>query len=319
MANFNTNQARHLYVALDVKTLSSQTTDPATVLTTAGDIALVADEDKHIAFVYRNADGIITRSDMIDTAKIQYITKAEAADLATPLNKKTITLASGVTLASLVGKQIQLTIVLREFVGLDYSENYPLVVNVSCNSTNTASAAAFYAALKSEVDDAIKQFKSAPFATSSSGSGLVLTEAAQQWVADKFEADPIHFDVFCSELEATGEPWGNVVMASAGTSITGDFKIADLERFSYRERSEVYGMTVWPYNYERKYLVNPVAGTNTFGMLTIQYYYSGNAEDIQKSPRTIQIAAADEDVAALKTAIDAVIAGGEESEGEETP
>ena len=67
MANFNTNQARHLYVALDVKTLSSHTTDPATVLTTAGDIALVATKDKDICFVYRNADGIITRSDIINS------------------------------------------------------------------------------------------------------------------------------------------------------------------------------------------------------------------------------------------------------------
>lgn len=317
MANFNTNQARHLYVALDVKTLSSQTTDPATVLTAAGDIALVANENKDICFVYRNADGIITRSDMINTAKIEYITSVEADDLAIPLNKKTITLASGVTLASLVGKQIQLTIVLREFVGLDYSENYPIVVNLACTSTNTASASAFYAALKDEVDNAIAQFKNAPFATSSSGSGLVLTEAAQQWVPEKFEADPIHFDVFASELEATGEPWGSVAAASAGTSISGDFKIADLERFSYRERSEVYGMTVWPYNYEHKYLVAPVAGTNTYGMLTIQYYYSGNAEDIQKSPRTIQIAASDADVASLKTAIEAVMAEGGDDEGED--
>lgn len=312
MANFNTNQARHLYVALDVKTLSSHTTDPATVLTTAGDIALVATKDKDICFVYRNADGIITRSDIINSAKIQYITTVDADDLAIKLSKATVT-ASG-TLSALVGKSIQLNVVLHEFAGTDYSDYFPIVVNLDCNSTNTASASAFYSALASEVNDAIANFAYAPFAVSSSGSGLVLTEKAQKFVPDKLSADPIHFSVFCSVLEDTNEPWGTVAVADSGTTLSGDFKIAELERFSYRERGDVLGMNAWPNNFEPSFLVRPVLGTNTYGMLTIQYYYSGNAEDIQKSPRTIQIAAADEDVAALKTAIEAVIAGGEESE-----
>ena len=312
MANFNTNQARHMYVALDVKTLSSHTIDPATVLTTPGDIAVNVAPDaasgiENIYFTYYNADGIITRSDMIDVKKIQYITAVEASDLVIPLKKTTVTLASGVTRTNLKGKHIQLTVKLHEYIGLDYSESYPITIDLFGDNTNTASDAAFYAALESELNDAIAGFKNAPFAVSSSGAGLVITEKAQQWVPDKFTVDPIHFDVYASVIAELDAPWASVVNADSGTSITGDYTIADLERFTHRERSEVLGMTAWPYNYEPKYLVNPVAGVSTYGMLTIQYYYSGEAEDIQKSPRTLQIAASDEDITAIKAAIDAVI------------
>lgn len=311
MGNFNTNQARHLYVAKDVKTLSNHTTDPATVLTTKGDIAVGSTADKDIYFIYRNADDNIVRSDTINAAKIQYMTVAEADDLAIPLNKVTITLKSAVSssLSSLIGKNIQLTINLKEQIGLDYSENYPIVVNLYCTSTNTANAAALYTALKNAIKDAIANFPSAPFVVSeTSTSNVTITECAQKWVPEKFEADPIHFEVFASELDSIGEPWATITPASAGTTVSGDFKIADLERFSYRERGDILGMTVWPYNYEPHYLVEPVLGTNTYGMLTIQYYYSGEAEDIQKSPRTIQIAATDADIAEIKSAIELAIA-----------
>lgn len=322
MANFNTNQARHLYVAKDVKTLSNHTTDPATVLTAKGDIAVGSTADKDIYFIYRNADDTIVRSDMINAAKIQYMTVAEANDLAIPLNKVTITIASSLasSLDDLIGYYVHLTINLKEQIGLDYSENYPIVVSLYCDATNTASAAAFYTALKGEIENAIANFPQAPFAVSGGTSNVVLTECAQKWVPDKLEVDPIHFEVFAKPVNIQVDSnrfmdvtWASIAKASAGTTISGDFKIADLERFSYRERSEVLGMTVWPYNYEPHYLVEPVLGTNTYGMLTIQYYYSGEAEDIQKSPRTIQIAAADADIAEIKSAIDLVLGVSESS------
>ena len=323
MGNFNTNQARHLYVAKDVKTLSNQTTDPATVLTTAGDIAVGSTLDKDIYFIYRNADDKIVRSDKINTAKIQYMTVAEADDLAIPLNKATITLSSYASsnLSDFVGEYLPLTINLKEHIGLDFSENYPIVVSVYVDqSINTA--AKLYAALKTAIEDAIANFSHAPFAVSGGTSNVVLTECAQKWAPDKFEADPIHFEVFPGDATVLAEygkyvevTWAEVATASAGTTISGDFKIADLERFSYRERGDILGMTVWPYNYEPHYLVEPVLGTNTYGMLTIQYYYSGEAEDLQKSPRTIQIAAADADIEEIKAAIDAVLEEAESNSG----
>lgn len=317
MSNFNTNQARHLYVAKDVKTISSHTTDPGTVLTSAGDIAVGyipdgTDPAENFYFFYRNGDGNLVRSDIINVKKIQYITTKAADDLVIKLNKATVT-ASG-SLSSLAGKSIQLNIILREFAGTDYSDYFPIVVNLDCTATNTASGSLFYGALKSAVEDSIANFQYPPFAVGGGTTNLVIKECAQKYVPGKLSVDPIHFEVFCSVLEETGEPWGSVVVADSGEDISGDYKIAELERFSYGERGDVLGATVWPYDYEPTYLVTPSKDVNTYGMLTIQYYYSGEAEDIQKSPRTIQIAAADADIADIKSAIDLILAGSASSD-----
>ena len=299
MEIFNTNQARHAYVvpAGGLKKLTGYDVDPATILTAAGNIAVGSIPDpkaEDFYFVYRNADGDIVRSDVIKICNIQYATAVTAAKLAIPLNQVTVTLntANYANLAALVGKHAQVVVNLREFIGLDFSENYPIVADIYCNSTNTASAAAFYKAFEDELKGAIKNFKTAPFTVTSSAAGLVITEAEQKWVADKFSADPIHFSVI---TPVYGEqPWGTVsAPAASGSTVTGDFKLADLERFTHRERSEVLGKTVWPKDYEWTPIIKPVSGTSTYGVFTIQYYYAGNAEDVQKSPRTIQIIAPD--------------------------
>lgn len=317
MKNFNANQARHLYIANAVKQLTGYNADPSDVLTSNGDIALGSIPDTNaedIYFVYKNGDGNITRSDTIKLSNIKYINSITASNLAIKLQKATVSVVSGLTLSDLVGKHVQLTVNLREYVGLDYSERYPIVADVYCDSTNTASATAFYAALADELNAAIAGFATAPFAVSSDASGLVITQTPQKFVRGKFSADPIHFEVICNPVAFTSNsveemPWGTVVVADSGSTITGDYRIAELEEFSHYERSESLGMSVWPNNYEWTPLVTPVAGTSTYGMLTIQYYYEGDGIDSGKSERTLQIAASDANITTLMTRINTAKAG----------
>ena len=42
----------------------------------------------------------------------------------------------------------------------------------------------------------------------------------------------------------------------------------------------------WPNNFDTEYLVDP---TSAYDVMDIQYFYSGDAEDIERSPKTLTI------------------------------
>lgn len=307
MANFSTNQVRQLYVANALKTLSA-TADPSTVLTANGDIAVVGIEKDQFKLVYKNGDGIITASDNVKVANVEYVKKATAASLAIKLLKSTITIdsANGVGLNDLKEKHVQLILNLREYMGGEFSERYPIVIDVYVGSKEGASATAFYTAIKDELEKALKAFKVKPVTVTSSASGVVITQAPQKWVRGKLQANPVNFEVFtkCGDIA-----WGAVAVADSGSTITGDYTVADLEYFCYGERGDVLRQGAWPNDYVPTFMVNPVAGTSTYGVVTIQYSYTGKAEDVQKSPKTIQIAAPDAVCTSIETAITKMIEG----------
>ena len=51
----------------------------------------------------------------------------------------------------------------------------------------------------------------------------------------------------------------------------------------------MYRGSMWPNDYATTYSINPNAGT--YSVLSIEYYWQGGAENVQKSPRMIQVAA----------------------------
>ena len=314
MVIFNTNQARHLYVANSVGQIADDSvpTDVTSGMN-IGQLKVGAikagDEYEDMYFVYKNGDGIITRSDAIKIKNIEYMNWVSSTKMKTVLNQTTVALDSSkyANFAAMANKTVVLTVNLREFIGIEDSENYPITITsaVTSNMTANTDAAkkAFYDALKAALDGAIASFATAPFTTSSSKDGLVITEAAQKWVRGKFSADPIHFDVSTMVSEDEAE-WATITKAATETYVSGDFKIADLEYFTHRERADILGEIAWPYDYSWVPLVTPVAGTYTYGLLTIQYFYQGVAEDIQKSPRTMHIAVSDDNYETLKGYID---------------
>lgn len=318
MVVFNTNQARHLYVATNVsKIADADVVSDVTSGMANGDLKVGAIKNggayEDLYFVYKNGDGIVTRSDAIKIKNIEYMNWRSSSDMATTLYKYTVTRNNNVnSVNDLKGKTIELTVTLREFIGLEDSENYPIVVtyDVPSNATDTI----IYGGLKTELESAIAAFKTAPFTVDSDSSGLYISQCAQKWVRGKNSADPIHFDIYTSK-PITGEAWGTVSDPSSDGTISGDFKIADLEYFTHRERADILGETAWPYDYGWTPLINPVVTTGSgsgsgsganvgYGLLTIQFFYAGVAEDIQKSPRTIHIAVTDANYSTLSGYID---------------
>ena len=319
MRNFNTNQARHLYVASAKK-------DSVAGVAAVGDIFVGSDADKNLYFVYKNGDGLVTRSDTIPVDGIQYYNKKTAAQLAKPLIAHKIAVdTTAVTLSALVGKTVRMTIYVRGFIGLDLDDSIPVNVELACTSANTGSAAAFHKALadaiaKAMPDKDIPYFKvffnntevtKTTAATGSSGD-LVVLATPQKWVRGKMAGTPfdLTFQFNYQPDNSTDIAWATVTSGPSAvtnnTVISGDYELADLEYFSYGERGDIYRGSEWPNEFTPTYLINPAAGTG-YSVITIQYAWQGKAENIQKSPRTIQIAAPEAEAAKVLTAIEAIV------------
>jgi len=318
MANFNTNQALHLFVAKAVKTLAAKD-DPAEVLTDPGDMAIreiKESEDGPVVafqFVSRDADGNIEATEVVKASNVEYVSSAKAEDLRIVLRKATIKLSDEVELEDLKGMHLTVIVQLHEFMGLDYSESYPIIVDVVVTKAMSESAEKLYEAIAKELEGSLLAFQqNKPFAVESSADGVVIKQVPQRWVLGKMEADPIHFDVTCSVVPTFLDPrvfadWATVTVEESGEYITGDYRIADLERYSFGERGDVMRESAWPYNYDPQPLVKPEAGKYQYGMMTVRYFYRGSAEDVQKSPRDLHIAGSDGDVETLKSAVEKIL------------
>jgi len=320
MANFNTNQALHLYVAKAKKEVASGA-DPSETLVDAGDIAVqkVMSPDgksaKGFVLAYRNADGMMTASEFVGKDRVEYLSSIEAEKLAIVLRQATVTLADDVTLADLKGKHVQVIVTLREYIGFDFSESYPIVADVYVSGELAASEEKLYAAIEKELKATLRGFQAnKPFDVSSSASGVVIGQVQQRFVLGKMSAEPINFDVTVSSVPESGDiynliPWGKVESADRadGGKVSGDYRIAELERFSHGERGDEFRESVWPLNREVTYLVKPEKDKFQYGMLNIRHFYCGGAEDVQKSPRDICVAAPDAVIADIKAAVEAIV------------
>ena len=319
MANFNTNQARHFYVALDLKSTAAG-------VSAVGDLAMLTNESGDLYFVYKNGDGLVTRSDLIPAGNIEYCNVAANADLATPLMAHTIVVNESNPATAYAGKTLNLTISIRQLI--DYDENTAISIPVSVPITaSMTTKAAFHKALAMAIAKAAPKRAYPFFKVFSNGSevtrdtaegsvtgaadGVVLVQAAQKYRRGLMSNEPVDFTV-SFDIAGTNDvvdEWGTDTVAksaiSNNTVIPASYKLADLEYFSYGERGDYYRGSMWPNNYEPTYMINPASCS--YDVLTIQYFWQGHAENIQKSPRTIQIAGASADVAELKALVDAAM------------
>lgn len=338
MQNFNTNQTRHLYVAGAID---------ANVDTNL-DIALGTTATGELYFKYKNADGLVTRSDTFDPKKIVSLKLAPAASLAKKLMMASLSADANVidfgSTSSFIGKAINLKITVHGLFDYDDDNSKVILVSLVGDATNLASQAAFtkYLAvaiaknLENKQDPKYPLFKAFYNGTevtksttvsdlSGSYTTVELVAVQQKWVRGKLTGEPVNFSISSSVDDVVGgvvygqKPWltessSDIVPSTVSgyTTISGDYKIADLEYFALGERGDMIRGFNFPDNYEITYAVVP--GT-TYSMLSIEYYWNGSAENVQKSPRLIEIVAPYNSTAAsdictlLYNEIDAAIAG----------
>lgn len=312
MRNFNTNQTRHFYtsgIALDG-------------VTTSATLGLVQPSGKDgivegMFFTGKNADALDYRSDIIDPKRVVSVKLTAADKMATKLMKHTIVINTEefADIAALAGKTVRLTVTIHQV--FDYDDSNSTAFTVQHKVVAKETAANFYKALADAVEKAMpKPDKSFPYLTAtSSASGLVLTEAAQKYVRGKLTGEPVHFTVaFGIAADSyTGDEfvvWGkDTVEPDASAVVPANYVLADLEYFAYGERGDYYRGNNWPNNVEPTYAINPKSDAK-YDVLTVEYYWSGNAENVQRSPRLIQIAAPTGTLDDVKSQIDTILATG---------
>lgn len=309
MATFSTNQVRQLYVAKERKSPNVISTDKA------GAIAVKSDTAKtHLYFEYMGAGGM-TRSDLIDIANIKSIVATDADSLAYKLAKYKLTLDSTVNGGTPVGGQDYiLRIAFRNYIGLSEEDQYFKYGMVHAYSGMTASD--FYKTLVislvknfSREEEGLLKFylevggtdpgevagtptevtKYTDFSTlTGTYTGIVIEEAPQDWILGTFEQLTVNFTLQPDEIMVEGDSriWGVVNKVESTNSIPDGHKIADLEYFCMGERGDTYRMMGFPNVIRTKYLVDP---DTKYGVIDINYFYTGSNENVQKSEKLITI------------------------------
>jgi len=318
MQNFNTNQTRHFYVAKQINAnvgLDRNAADSAAADNL--DIAMKQAATGELFFTYKNADGFITRSDTIDPKKITSLKLTAAADMDVPILGLKLEAASGILGDGLIGKTISCLVTVHQMFDYDESNSLTYVASLVGNSTNLASAnsyTAFYKAMALELAkvlpaDLVKVYcgatevtkKTAASDIANNPTAIYLIPKVQKYVRGKLSAETgtlsvasrIHDGEDTAWLADTVKPQPVAAINTADTlsltptAIASVYNLSDLEYFALGERGDVYRMFNYPCNYDPTYAIDL---SKTYDVLTIEYYWAGNVENVQKSPRMIQIA-----------------------------
>lgn len=309
MRNFNTNQTRHFYV-------DGVTVDSVEVKCELGTYpSKVGEVVEGLYFSGTNADNLPYRSDTIDPKKIVCVKHTKAAEMATKLLAHTITINPEVAAnaAALAGKTVGLSVTVHQLFDYDDSNCTTFTVHhkVAAKETDEKFYEALAAAIKLAMPKPDKQYPY--FDVKSSASGLVLTEMAQKYVRGKLTGEPVHMTVSFSlradsYMDDEFVAWGVDNVAASGNVVPANYVLADLEYFAYGERGDYFRGNNWPNNVEPTYAISPKS-TDEYDVLSVEYYWSGEAENVQRSPRLIQVAGPAANIKKMYDAVKNAIAG----------
>ena len=308
MPTFSTNQVKHLYVA---KAVDAN-------LDTVGDIKFAAAGDNEVVFKYAGNDGVV-RSDIINLDKLIYAKafKASASDVY--LDSAYVACGSAVA-----NQQYILKVIIDSFSSLseedkgfifaeytaksgDAAKN--ILAGLAINLAKNAKVAAYSPVINVYVTtqsagqsltigtNAWKVNASDAESTVvayGSLAGIVIEAADQPWALGKEGFNLLKFNVTADTIVSSGveTTWATITKGTthATAALHNSKRIADLEWFCMGERGDMYRDISWPNSFTFTPLVNPAA-TYGYHILELAFYYSGDAEDVQKSPKEIVIVA----------------------------
>jgi len=321
MATFSTNQVKQLYVA---KAVDAN-------LDTLGDVKCSAAGDNEFVIKYRGNDGVV-RSDIINTNQLIYAKGVKESTMEQYLDSAYV--ACG---AAVAGQQYILKVIIDSFSSLaeedkgfifaeyaakanDAAKN--ILAGLALSLAKNAAKAAWSPVIKVFLTTAasgsvtsanVTEVTATTDASTLTGNyvGLVIEAADQPWTLGKEAFNLLRFNVTADKIVSAGieTAWATVTKGvdHPTAALKNSKKIADLEWFCMGERGDVYRGVGYPNNFEFKPIVDPTAADG-YHIIEIAYYYKGDAEDIQHSPKEIVIAVPAGASTASLTAVNAVIA-----------
>ena len=260
MTNFSTNQVMQFYVASKAPAVS---TIPG----------------RGVSF---NIDG--KRTDIIENVLWGKLTTADA--LATPCKEVTV----AVTADKVIGGENYIVRV-----------SYPEVFGAGKESwtTKTAMAQLKAGVAVSEIVDAIKeQFDATlPEFITVGADGTELTFTANPDMAGyKRGFRPVvmpDFEVSVNTVVEEGEDiqWASITVGKSSTTVSGKFKLADMEYFALGERGDEYRQMGWPaVTYDADYKIDPKAAQE-YDVLVVHFAFAGSNDQSHLSEKDLIIAA----------------------------
>ena len=260
MTNFSTNQVMQFYVATEA---------PAVSTIPGRGVSL-------------NIDG--KRTDIIENVLWGKLTTADA--LATPCKEVTV----AVTADKVIGGENYIVRV-----------SYPEVFGAGKESwtTKTAVAQLKSDAAPSAIVTAIKEQFNAilPDYITVDGSNNNLTFTANPDMAGyKRGFRPVvmpDFEVSVNTVVEEGEDvqWATITVGKDTATVSGKFKLADMEYFALGERGDEYRQMGWPaVTYDADYKIDPKVAQE-YDVLVVHYAYAGNNDQAHLSEKDLIIAA----------------------------
>lgn len=318
MAVFSTNQNRQMYVVNEA-TVQANVNALNGASVKVGSVAAVKNQ-KGDCYLVQKGHGGLVRSDLITPGSVVCAHASAPADTEIKLKSFKVELDGNLV----VGQDYILRVNFRQAFGMSDEETY--VKDAAVHTYNGMSTAKFYTELAASLVRNFKRLYS-PLIEISNGtsvavrvgkntsgettlydaSGAVvsftncvyLNEMSQenQWILGRAQYTPVYYEVIPTTIVKDGEEvvWGKVTnnTEAYAKSVGNGYNTADLEFFCMGERGDQYRDKCWPKSIPTKYFADPTA---TYFYLDIQYFYQGSCEDVQKSEKTMTIAAKSKDV-----------------------
>lgn len=297
---FNTNQNRQFYAFNEVVTVTP---------TKEGQIQLCkADSGKQIFFKHYGKGGL-TRSDLIDVAKVSYAKMTPKADMQRKLKTATVTLDSNVNSGNPIsGQDYILRIQVKNY--LAPGDANVLIRSAAVHATKGMTPDQFYTKMHKSLE---MNFKRDPQAllkfelvkstdATPKAIGIKITEVEQPWRHGVLSQEPVNFEAIPTEVRFDGEDvtWGETAYADSTVAVGNGKQIADLEYFCMAERGDMFRNMGWPHNIDVKYMVDP---TKEYDVLDIHYAYSGDGVQVHKSEKDITLVTSAAVMNTLKTSL----------------
>ena len=307
MATYSVNQVRHLYVVKELKRGVTQ-------LTTAGDILLKVDKAKStMYFQYFSPAGVIESSDKIDIKNITYAKFTSSQALVKKLDRYQVVLDSTINGgAPVAGQDYLLRLAFRQYVGLSPEDQYwkfgmvhavsgmkasdfykAMALSLARNIAREATPLVTIYLVTDKLAYTTVTIDTNPATLTDTYIGIQIEQVAQDWILGVMPQGYIPFAVQPTNITFEGDEriWGTVTTVTPINFVQNGHDIADLEYFTMGARGDFYRNMGWPNGIHTTYLVDP---TQKYDTLDISYYWAGDAEDVQKSPRTITLVTVDD-------------------------
>lgn len=299
---FSINQVTQLYVA---NALVADTS----AIKNLGDMSVVADANKTLAFFQTKTAGGLATTDKIDIDKILYVKATGSDKLADKLKRFEVKVDPEVSATPVKGQEYILRLAMRQYIGhSDENQDFRYGMTVATSKDTNSSLItkiAYSLAMNIKKDTVkpcniylVKAGVETPVVSTSSldtllaleATHMVLEEKEQDWVLGMMPTSVIPFQPQFVPITVDGDEtlWGTAVQVTSVNSIPNGKKTADYEYEAMGARGDIYRGMGFPNIIKTDYLVD---ASKEYDYLNIHYYFVGANGEVQKSEKDLVIVA----------------------------